>query len=133
VTANLERFGAPPDFFDSAFVHLHVPEGAVPKDGPSAGITMAAVLLSLALGRAPAPMAMTGELTLTGEVLAIGGVREKLLAAKRLGVREVILPKANRVDVEELPEGIADGLTIHHVGRFDEVARLLFGVRGGER
>ncbi|MDX8401915.1 MAG: endopeptidase La [Mariprofundaceae bacterium] len=129
VTANLSRFGAPADFFDSAFVHLHVPEGAVPKDGPSAGITMATALLSLALDRPPAPMAMTGELTLTGEVLAIGGVREKLLAAKRLGVREVILPKANRVDVSELPEGVAEGLTIHYVGQFREVAKLLFGVR----
>ncbi len=127
VTANLARFGAPPDFFDSAFVHLHVPEGAVPKDGPSAGITMAAALLSLALDRAPAPMAMTGELTLSGEVLAIGGVREKLLAARRLGVREVILPKANRVDVEELPESVKEGLTIHYASHFREVARWLFG------
>ncbi len=129
VSANLARFGAPDDFFDKAFVHLHVPEGAVPKDGPSAGITMATALLSLALGRPPAPMAMTGELTLTGEVLAIGGEREKLLAAKRHGIEQVILPADNRPDVEELPESVIKGLTIHYVRHFNEVARLLFGLR----
>ncbi|MDQ6988188.1 MAG: endopeptidase La [Mariprofundaceae bacterium] len=129
VTANLARFGAPPDFFDKAFVHLHVPEGAVPKDGPSAGITMATALLSLALGKVPLPMAMTGEMTLTGDVLPIGGEREKLLAAKRLNISEVILPAANQVDVEELPESVPQGLTIHYVRHFNDVARLLFGLR----
>ncbi len=129
ITAHLGRFGAPADFFDSAYVHLHVPEGAVPKDGPSAGITMATALLSLALNRPPARIAMTGELTLTGEVLAIGGVREKLLAAKRLGISEVILPQANKVDVDELPESVREGLTIHYVKHFRDVARLMFGVR----
>jgi len=129
ITANLARFGAPPDFFDKAFVHLHVPEGAVPKDGPSAGITMATALLSLALGKVPLPMAMTGEMTLTGDVLPIGGEREKLLAAKRLGISEVILPAANQVDVEELPESVPQGLTIHYVRHFNDVARLLFGLR----
>ncbi len=129
VTANLARFGAPPDFFDKTFVHLHVPEGAVPKDGPSAGITMATALLSLALGKVPLAMAMTGEMTLTGDVLPIGGEREKLLAAKRLGISEVILPAANQVDVEELPESVPQGLTIHYVRHFNDVARLLFGLR----
>jgi len=129
VTARLERYGAAADFFDKAFVHLHVPEGAVSKDGPSAGICMATALLSLALGKAPAAMAMTGELTLTGEVLAIGGEREKLLAARRLGINEVIIPAANRVDVEELPPSVLEGLGIHYVKHFDEVARLMFGLR----
>jgi len=129
ITANLARFGAPPDFFDKAFVHLHVPEGAVPKDGPSAGITMATALLSLALDKVPLPMTMTGEMTLTGDVLPIGGEREKLLAAKRLGISEVILPAANRVDVEELPESVPQGITIHYVRHFNDVARLLFGLR----
>jgi len=129
ITANLARFGAANDFFDKANVHLHVPEGAVPKDGPSAGITMAASLLSLALNAPSAPMAMTGEMTLTGEVLAIGGEREKLLAAKRLGVFEVILPAANEVDVEELPKTVTEGLTIHYVKHFDDVAKLMFGIR----
>jgi len=129
ITARLTRYGAPADFFEKAFVHLHVPEGAVPKDGPSAGISMATVLLSLALGKAPAAMAMTGELTLTGEVLAIGGEREKLLAAKRLGIKEVILPAANQVDVEELAPSIIEGVTVHYVKHFDEVAKLMFGIR----
>ncbi|HKJ83177.1 MAG TPA: endopeptidase La [Mariprofundaceae bacterium] len=129
ITANLVRYGAPADFFDKAFVHLHVPEGAVPKDGPSAGITMATALLSLALNKAPHPVAMTGELTLTGEVLAIGGVREKLLAAKRLGISEVLLPASNEVDVQELPKSVPEGLTIHYVKHFNDVARQLFGIR----
>ena len=126
---NLYRFGAPEDFYDKAFVHMHVPEGAVPKDGPSAGVTMATALLSLALGKAPAAIAMTGEMTLTGEVLAIGGVREKLLAAKRLGVHEVIVPKANEVDVKELPESVPEGLTIHYARHFENVAKLMFDIR----
>ena len=129
ITSNLARFGADEAFFDKAFVHLHVPEGAVPKDGPSAGISMATALLSLALGRAPAAMAMTGELTLTGEVLPIGGVREKLLAAKRLGIGEVILPKANEVDVGELPASVPEGLVLHYAAHFKDVARLMFGIR----
>ncbi len=129
IAANLTRFGADEDFFDKAFVHIHVPEGAVPKDGPSAGIAMATALLSLALGKAPACIAMTGEMTLTGEVLPIGGEREKLLAAKRLGISEVILPAANEVDVDELPDSVCEGLTIHYAGHFSDVARLMFGIR----
>ncbi|GAV21066.1 ATP-dependent Lon protease [Mariprofundus micogutta] len=129
VTANLARFGAPADFYDKAFIHLHVPEGAVPKDGPSAGIAIATALLSLALGKAPARMAMTGEMTLVGDVLAIGGEREKLLAAKRLGISEVILPAANEVDVDELPDSVCDGLNIHYAKHFKDVARLMFDIR----
>jgi len=126
VCANLKRFGANEDFYDKAWVHLHVPEGAVPKDGPSAGITLATALLSLALNRAPQPFAMTGELTLSGEVLAIGGVREKLLAAKRLGIDTIILPKVNGVDVDELPDSVTEGLTLHFVATFAEVTKLSF-------
>jgi len=129
VSANLVRFDADASFFENAFVHLHVPEGAVPKDGPSAGITMATALLSLALDRAPARIAMTGEMTLTGEVLPIGGEREKLLAAKRLGIDEVILPATNEVDVEELPESVREGLTIHYARHFRDVAKLMFNIR----
>ena len=129
ITAHLKRYGATPEYFDKAFVHLHVPEGAVPKDGPSAGISMATALLSLALGKAPKAMAMTGELTLTGEVLPIGGEREKLLAAKRLGINEVILPEGNRVDVEELSAKVVEGVRIHYVKHFDEVVALMFGIR----
>jgi ATP-dependent Lon protease len=129
VAANLDRYGAPKDFYEKQYVHLHVPEGAVPKDGPSAGVTMATVLLSLALGKAPQPVAMTGELTLTGEVLPIGGVREKLLAAKRLGIEVVILPHGNEADVAELPESVTEGLTLHYAKTFDDVARHAFHIR----
>ncbi len=128
VAANLERFGAPPDYLDRAFVHLHVPEGATPKDGPSAGVTMATALLSLARGRRPRRgLAMTGELTLTGQVLAVGGVREKVIAARRVGIPALILPAANRRDVDELPEHLREGLTVHYAERYDEVFAVAFG------
>ncbi len=129
ISSNLGHYGVNVGFFDKAFVHLHVPEGAVPKDGPSAGITMATVLLSLALKKAPVSVAMTGEMTLTGEVLPIGGVREKLLAAKRLGLSEVILPSDNDSDVDELPAKISEGLTIHYAKHYNDVARIMFGLR----
>jgi len=129
ITSNLARFGIEDTFFDKAFVHIHVPEGAVPKDGPSAGIAMATALLSLALGKAPARIAMTGEMTLTGDVLPIGGEREKLLAAKRLGISEVLLPAANAVDVDELPDSVCEGLTIHYAKHFRDVAKLMFAIR----
>ena len=127
VSAHLEEYQADPKFFDEAFVHLHVPEGATPKDGPSAGITMATALLSLARGQATArPLAMTGELTLTGQVLPIGGVREKLIAARRVSIHEILLPEGNRGDVDELPDHIREGMTIHFVERFQQVADLVF-------
>ncbi|RLL55906.1 endopeptidase La [Mariprofundus sp. EBB-1] len=134
ITSNLERFvenktEVDLTYFDKAFVHMHVPEGAVPKDGPSAGIAIATALLSLALNQVPARIAMTGEMTLTGDVLPIGGEREKLLAAKRLGIQEVILPAANEVDVDELPASVREGITIHYAKHFKDVAKLMFGIR----
>jgi ATP-dependent Lon protease len=127
VASHLKAFKGDPAFFDEAFVHLHVPEGATPKDGPSAGITMASALLSLARSEKIArPLAMTGELTLTGEVLAIGGVREKVIAARRSRLMELILPEANRRDYDELPEHIRDGVTVHFVRHFKEVVRIVF-------
>jgi ATP-dependent Lon protease len=127
LVANAERFDVPEGFFDRANIHLHVPAGATPKDGPSAGITMASALLSLARGKAPKRnFAMTGELTLTGQVYPIGGVREKLLAAKRQRIRNVILPEANRREYEEVPDHVARGINVHFVGRFEEVVGLLF-------
>ena len=115
-------------FFDKHLVHLHVPEGATPKDGPSAGITMALALYSLAT-RQPLPrrIAMTGELTLTGKVLPIGGVREKTIAARRLDVKELIFPRANRRDFEELPDYIRAGLNVHYVSTFEEVLDIVYG------
>ncbi|MCC6203121.1 MAG: endopeptidase La [Gammaproteobacteria bacterium] len=131
VEANLERFHAPTDFFDQATVHLHVPEGATPKDGPSAGITLATALLSLALGQPIArPLAMTGELTLTGQVLAVGGIREKVVAARRIGIRELILPAASEADYAELPDYLRAGLKTNFVNRFEQVAALCFPGKG---
>ncbi|KUM41492.1 endopeptidase La [Pseudomonas sp. EpS/L25] len=127
ITAHLKAFKGDPNFFDQALVHLHVPEGATPKDGPSAGITMASALLSLARNQAPKKnVAMTGELTLTGQVLPIGGVREKVIAARRQKINELILPEPNRGDFEELPAYLKEGLTVHFARRFADVAKVLF-------
>jgi ATP-dependent Lon protease len=127
VSSNLKSFGGDPKFFDEAFVHLHVPEGATPKDGPSAGVTMASALLSLARNQAPKKgVAMTGELTLTGHVLPIGGVREKVIAARRQKIFELILPEPNRGSFEELPDYLKEGITVHFAKRFADVAKILF-------
>ncbi|WP_110995107.1 endopeptidase La [Pseudomonas sichuanensis] len=127
VSSNLKQFGGTPGYFNEAFIHLHVPEGATPKDGPSAGVTMASALLSLARDQVPKKgVAMTGELTLTGQVLPIGGVREKVIAARRQKIFELILPEANRGDFAELPEYLKDGLTVHFAKRFADVAKVLF-------
>ena len=128
IASHLKQFKGDPKFFDQAFVHLHVPEGATPKDGPSAGITMASALLSLARNQVPKKnIAMTGELTLTGQVLAIGGVREKVIAARRQKIFELIMPDANRGDFEELPDYLKEGLTVHFAKRFSDVAKVVFG------
>lgn len=127
ISAHLQEYQADAQFFDEAFVHLHVPEGATPKDGPSAGITMATALLSLARGEPVArALAMTGELTLTGQVLPVGGIREKLIAARRVGIGEILLPEGNRGDFEELPEHIREGLNIHFVAHFRHVIERVF-------
>ncbi len=124
---HLAEYGADADFFDSAFVHLHVPEGATPKDGPSAGVTMTTALLSLAKHQAiTRPLAMTGELTLTGQVLPVGGIREKVIAARRSDIFEVILPEANRRDYEELPDYLKEGMTVHFANRYRDVANVVF-------
>lgn len=115
------------EFFDKCMIHLHVPEGATPKDGPSAGITMATALMSLAKGEpVQRPLAMTGELTLTGQVLPVGGIREKIIAAKRSKINEVILPEANRRDFEELPESVKADMTVHFAERFADVEKIVF-------
>ncbi|MFP5507405.1 MAG: endopeptidase La [Gammaproteobacteria bacterium] len=130
IASHLKQYHGDPAFFDESFVHLHVPEGATPKDGPSAGITMATALLSLARNeRIRRPLAMTGELTLTGQVLPIGGVREKVIAARRSRVFELILPEANRRDYEELPEHIRTGMQVHFAEHFRDVAQAVFGDR----
>lgn len=127
ICANLKTFKADTRFFDEAFVHMHVPEGATPKDGPSAGVTMASALLSLARNQAPrAGLAMTGEITLTGQVLPVGGIREKVIAARRQSIFELIVPEANRGDYEELPAYLKDGMQIHFANHFPDVAKKLF-------
>jgi len=111
-------------FFDEHFVHLHVPAGATPKDGPSAGITMASALYTLARGKPiRSGFAMTGELNLSGHVMPVGGIKEKVIAAKRAKVRRLILPKANEGDFERLPAHVTHGLTVYFVESFDEVVR----------
>lgn len=114
-------------FLDEAHIHLNVPEGATPKDGPSAGVTMASALVSLALDRPLKPnLAMTGELTLTGKVLRVGGIKEKVIAARREGIHTIILPKHNEADYAELKDYLRAGLTAHFVDHFDDVYRLAF-------
>ena len=127
IAGHLAEYATDTQYFDDSFVHLHVPEGATPKDGPSAGITMATALLSLARNQQPSlSCAMTGELTLTGRVLPVGGIREKLIAAKRNGVKCVLLPAANRGDYAELPEYIKRGVKVHFVEHYRDVAALMF-------
>ncbi len=128
VSSNLKRLKGDPTFFDKSFVHLHVPEGATPKDGPSAGVTMATALLSIARKEAPAQnIAMTGELTLTGQVLPVGGIREKVIAARRQKITTLVLPEANRGDYDELPEYLKSGLTVHFARQYADVYQVVFG------
>jgi len=127
ILSTAERWGASAGFFEESLIHLHVPAGATPKDGPSAGITMASALLSLARRRKPLrKLAMTGELTLTGQVLPVGGIREKVIAARRVNIKELILPEANKGDFEEIPEYIREGISVHFAEQFSDVVPLLF-------
>jgi len=127
ISAHGKALCTPVDILQKAYIHLHVPEGATPKDGPSAGITMATAILSLVRNQVIRKnLAMTGELTLTGLVLPVGGIREKLLAAKRNGIKEVILPAANQSDVDAVPEKLRRGLRCHFVNRYEEVVKLVF-------
>jgi ATP-dependent Lon protease len=124
--AHAAQFNVDPDFYKSSEIHLHVPSGAIPKDGPSAGVTMAVALASELTGRpVRGDIAMTGEITLSGRVLPVGGIKEKVLAARRLGVKEVILPRQNDKDVkEDLNEELRRDLTIHLVSTIDEAVLL---------
>lgn len=120
-----KRYKVPDNFFEEHDIHIHIPEGAVPKDGPSAGITMATAMISAVTGRkVRADMAMTGEITLRGRVLPIGGLKEKLLAAKNAGMKTVLVPKANTKDVDEISTEITKGLEIIPVSHMDEVLKI---------
>ncbi len=126
VRSNAEQLGIAENFFAEHDIHIHVPAGAIPKDGPSAGVTMATALVSLLTQRPVRPLtAMTGEITLSGNVLPIGGVKEKVLAAKRAGVHDVILPAENKMNVEEdlTPEQL-ENITVHYVKTIGEVLEL---------
>jgi ATP-dependent Lon protease len=125
VRSKAEELGIPREFNRRLDVHIHVPEGAIPKDGPSAGITMCTALVS-ALTRMPVrrDVAMTGEITLRGKVLPIGGVKEKLLAAHRIGVTTVILPRENEKDLADVPKNVVDGMQVRLVDHIDEVLKL---------
>ncbi len=122
VRSNAEKLGIDPDFYDKSDIHIHVPSGQIPKDGPSAGVTIAAALVSLLTGRKAKPkVGMTGEITLRGQVLPIGGVKQKSLAARRVGLDTIILPKRNENDLEDIPEDLARDITFITVDTVAEV------------
>jgi ATP-dependent Lon protease len=128
--ASSERYAPDIPFFTKSEVHVHIPEGATPKDGPSAGITMVTALLSLLIQEPVSDeIAMTGEVTLTGKVLPIGGLKEKLIAAKRSGIKTLIFPKNNLRDYDELPEYLKKGLKVHFVEHYDEVYKIVWPKR----
>jgi ATP-dependent Lon protease len=127
--ANASKVGIEPDFYKTSEIHLHVPSGAIPKDGPSAGVTMTAALASELTGRpVRGDLAMTGEITLSGRVLPVGGVKEKVLAARRVGIREVILPRQNEKNIkEDLSEDLQKDIRVHLVTTIEEVLKLALG------
>ena len=123
--ANCNRYDIDPEAFDNTTVHIHVPEGAIPKDGPSAGITMVTSLASSFTKRKVKDhIAMTGEITLRGKVLPVGGIKEKILAAKRAGITDIILSVENKKDIEEIKPIYLKGLTFHYVKKIDDVLDL---------
>ena len=122
-----EQHGVDVSWYTTHDIHLHVPEGATPKDGPSAGITMATAIYSLVTGKVMKPdTAMTGELSLLGKVMPIGGLKEKVLAAKRNKVKTIIIPKHNKRDLDKLEDNVKKGLTFRLVGDMEEVLSLVF-------
>ena len=125
IRSRAHLFGLPRDFYRNLDVHIHVPEGAIPKDGPSAGITLATTICS-ALTRIPvrADVAMTGEITLRGRVLPIGGLKEKLMAAHRHGILEAIVPKENEKDLPDIPDAIKQTVKLNFVESMDEVLKI---------
>jgi ATP-dependent Lon protease len=122
VRANAEKFGIEAGLLEKSDVHVHVPAGAMPKDGPSAGVTMLSALVSLFTGiRVRHDVAMTGEITLRGRVLPIGGLKEKVLAAHRAGIKRIVLPERNKADLDEIPEEVKRELEFFPVGKMEQV------------
>jgi len=125
--SHLDNYKKAQEYLDRTDVHMHFPEGSTPKDGPSAGITITTALLSLAMGKPIRPnLAMTGEISLNGKVLPIGGVKEKTMAASREGIKTLIFPKENEKDINKLADNIKEGLTFHFVEDYDQVFRICF-------
>jgi ATP-dependent Lon protease len=122
VRSNAERFGISKDFLEKSDIHIHIPAGAMPKDGPSAGVTMFTALVSLLTGiRVRHDVAMTGEISLRGRVLPIGGLKEKVLAAHRAGIKRIVIPERNVADLEEVPQEVKDVLEFVSVTKMDQV------------
>ncbi len=129
IKANHERVGIPVERFKDIDLHIHIPEGAIPKDGPSAGVTMATAIFSALTNRPVSnKIAMTGEITLRGRVLAVGGIKEKLLAAHRAGIFEIIMPEENERDLKDIPEEIKNVMEFHFVKKMDNVLEIMFGI-----
>ncbi|MCK5836384.1 MAG: endopeptidase La, partial [Desulfobacula sp.] len=127
VRANMGSFKIAKEYFDKAFIHIHVPEGATPKDGPSAGVTIATALVSLATQKViNRSLAMTGEITLTGEVLPVGGIKEKIIAARRSGIQEILLPDGCKPEFKMLPDHIKEGITFHFAKKYKDVFKIVF-------
>ena len=128
VRANSDKLGINiDDFYTKYDIHLHFPEGATPKDGPSAGITITTAIVSvLSERKVRQDIAMTGEITITGDVLPVGGIKEKVLGAHRIGIREIILPYDNKGDTVELTDEVLKELKIHYVKRYEEVENIVF-------
>jgi ATP-dependent Lon protease len=122
IRANASRYGIDEDFYEKTDFHIHVPSGAIPKDGPSAGVTILTALVSLLTGRrVKSKLAMTGEITLRGKVMPIGGIKEKVIAAHRAGIKEVVLPAANAKDTDEIPDKVKKDLAFHYAATMDDV------------
>src|SRR5690606_34058512 len=129
VRSHAAELGIEEDAFNRYDVHIHVPQGAVPKDGPSAGVALLSAVVSLFTGRRVRPgVAMTGEITLRGLVLPVGGIKEKVLAAHRAGIKEVILPERNLADTEDVPPSARDKVTFHAVEHMSEVLNIALGL-----
>ena len=127
IRSRTTELGLKNTIFTNKDIHIHMPEGSTPKDGPSAGVTMATALVSMLTGKpARKDLAMTGELTLTGHVLPIGGVKEKVIAARRVGIKHLIFPKANEKDFDELPDYLKQTFEVHFVRRYEDVFKVAF-------
>ena len=132
--SNAQKLGLPASFYKGKEIHIHLPEGAIPKDGPSAGITMAMAMYSAVSNKpARADVAMTGEITLRGDVLAIGGLNEKLLAAQRSGVTTVLIPQENVKDLPEIQAKVKEGLTLVPIGKIEEALVHVFPRRPAKK